>query len=71
MKFWKRLAELRQINHAATENNQQVLEQAEKDHVVALAMHDKASEQAGKLSATDRRNHYSESLTQSFRGKPA
>lgn len=71
MKFLKRLAELRAINTAATETNQAVLQQADKDHEVALAMREKATKQAGQLTATDRRNHYSESLTQSFQGRIA
>lgn len=71
MKFWKRLAELREANAAAARENTKVLKQAETDHETALVMRDLADEQAGKLKSADRRNHYSESLTQSFRGRTA
>lgn len=71
MKFLKRLAQLREANTAAQKNNEQLLKQAGKDHEAALAMHDQVVEQAARLSASDRRNHYSESLTHSFRGRTA
>jgi hypothetical protein len=71
MNFLKKLAELRAANTAATESSRQAIEQADADHEVALRMRERASEQAGRLSAADQRNHYSESLTHSMRGKPA
>jgi hypothetical protein len=71
MKFWRRLAELREANARAARENNEVLQKAETDHETALAMRDVADEQAGKLKSADRRNHYSESLTQSFRGRTA
>ena len=71
MNFWKRLAELRASNTAATENTEKMLEQAEQDHEVALVMRERVTEQAGRLTGADHRNHYSESLTHAFRGKPA
>lgn len=71
MKFLKKLAELRAANEKATETNKVILQAADKDHEAALAMREASAVQASKLRAADRRNHYSESLTQSFQGKPA
>ena len=78
MKLFKRLRELRDINTAATEASKIVLEQAnahgaeaEEKQGIALERLEQATRQAARLSAADQRNHYSESLTQSFRGSPA
>ena len=69
MKFLKRLAELHENNTAATEATEKVLQQADRDHEVALHMRDVVTEQAGRLSGANHRNHYSESLTHAFRGR--
>jgi hypothetical protein len=71
MKFWKRLAELRDINTNATQNTNALLEQADKDHEAALDLRERVVRQAGTLARGDRRNHYSESLTKAFRGRTA
>jgi len=71
VKFLKRLAELREANRNAAATNHQILEQADRDHEAALEQRDVVTAQAGQLKKADRRNHYSESLTQSFRGMPA
>lgn len=42
---------------------------ARADHERALACKRVAEKQAEKLGGMDRRNHYSESLTQAFQGK--
>jgi hypothetical protein len=78
MKFFNRLRELRDINAAHAEASKAVLEQAnahgadaESKQGIALERLEQATRQAARLSAADQRNHYSESLTQSFRGSPA
>jgi hypothetical protein len=71
MNFLRRLADLRAANTTATKATEALIEQADKDHQVALQMRDRVGKQAGKLQAADRANHYSESLTQSFRGRTA
>jgi hypothetical protein len=78
MKFFTRLRELRDINNAAAQKSKVVLEQAnrhaddaEQKQGIALERLEQATRQAARLSAADQRNHYSESLTQSFRGSPA
>ena len=71
MNFLRRLAEMRATNTAATKATEKVLQQADKDHEVALEMRDRVTTQAGRLKDHDRRNHYSEGLTYSMRGKPA
>lgn len=71
MNFLRRLKELRAVNTSATKANEALLEQAETDHAVALRMRERVGLQAGRLIAADERNHYSESLTKSFRGRPA
>lgn len=71
MKFWKKLAELREANTSATEANSALLEKADKDHEAALDLRERSVQQAITLATGDRRNHYSESLTKAFRGRPA
>jgi hypothetical protein len=78
MKLFSRIRELRDVNAAAAEVSQQVIAQAsahgaeaEQKQGIALERLAQATAQAKRLSAADQRNHYSESLTQSFRGKPA
>lgn len=78
MKFLSRFRELRDINAAAAEASKAVLEQAnlhgaeaDQKQSIALERLEQATAQAARLSAADQRNHYSESLTQSFRGSPA
>lgn len=71
MRFLTRLAELRAINTRATKKNEEILEQATEAHEAAVAMDRRVTEQTRTLTGTDRRNHYSESLTHAFRGKTA
>lgn len=71
MSFFKRLSELRKVNEDAAVVNESAKLDADRDHEIALARLQQATEQANKLSGMDRRNHYSESLTHAFRGRTA
>jgi hypothetical protein len=78
MKLFSKLRELRDINAAHAAQSQKVIEQAsahgaeaEQKQSLALERLEQATAQAKRLNAADQRNHYSESLTQSFRGSPA
>lgn len=78
MKLFRRLRELRDINAAAAEASKKVLAQAnrhgadaEQKRGIALERLEQATAQAHRLAERDGLNHYSESLTQSFRGSPA
>lgn len=78
MKLFGKLSELRDINAAAARASRVVLAQANRHGAEAaragsLAQErlEQATAQAKRLHAADDRNHYSESLTQSFRGSPA
>jgi hypothetical protein len=78
MKWFSRIRELRDINAAAAAQSHKVIEEAnahgaeaEQKQGIALERLEAATAQAKRLSAADQRNHYSESLTQSFRGSPA
>ena len=78
MKIFKKLRDLREADRAAIKNSEALLQETirtepevEKGHEVALVRHREATEQARLLKDADRRNHYSESLTKSFRGRTA
>lgn len=78
MKLFRRFKELLDNNTEAAQRSRQVLDQAnrhgaeaEQSHEVALQRLEVATAQAARLSAADQRNHYSESLTHSFRGRTA
>lgn len=71
MKFWRKLTELRAVNAEAAKVNEEILQQAGRDHETALRMRDHVSRQAERLVTGDSRNHYSESLTKAFRGRTA
>jgi phosphate uptake regulator len=79
MKFlFKKLAGLREADRAAIENSKALLEEThrtdpdvDREHELALKRLKEASEQARRLKAMDAKNHYSESLTKSFRGRTA
>lgn len=78
MKLFKKLRELRAADHAAIENSRALLDEVTRTdpevdemHATALQRLRESTEQARKLKDADRRNHYSEGLTKSFRGRPA
>lgn len=78
MKFFKKLRALSESHRVAAENSQETLAETirtdpevDREHAVALAQLCQATEQAKQLRSTDRQNHYSESLTQAFRGRTA
>jgi hypothetical protein len=78
VKFLTRLRALREVNAEATRTSEKVLEQADrsvpeidKSYKQALSRLAEATAQANTLSGMDRRNHYSESLTESFQGRTA
>lgn len=72
MKFlMKKLRAMHEENRAALETNKVILEAAEQQGVTAEALRDHAERQADLLRRADARNHYSESLTHAFRGRPA
>ena len=78
MKIFKRLRALREADHAAIENSNAITAEVERTdpeidrrHQTALARLGESTEQARKLKDADRRNHYSEGLTKSFRGRTA
>lgn len=78
MSWFRKVRERRDADREATENSKALLEAmitsehlVEKRHTAAVQELHKATEQAKKLRATDTQNHYSESLTHAFRGKPA
>jgi hypothetical protein len=78
MKFFKRLRDLREADHAAIRNSRAVLAEIERtepevdeQHETALARLNESAEQARRLKDADRRNHYSQGLTESFRGRTA
>jgi hypothetical protein len=68
--IFKRIKDLLRENRAAAEANQASLEAADREHEIALQRDRTAEIQAVTLSGMDRRNHYSESLTYAFRGRP-
>lgn len=78
MSWFRKIRERREADRQATENSRALLEdmitsepELEQRHNHAVLQLVKAEEQARKLKATDKSNHYSESLTHAFRGKPA
>jgi hypothetical protein len=78
MKFFKKLRALREADHAAIQNSEALLQEIERTesevdahHEIALQRLTESTEQARRLKDADRRNHYSEGLTKSFRGRTA
>ena len=78
MKWLKRVRERREADRRATANSRALLhemvsseDELAQRHVDAVQELHRATEQEKKLRATDIQNHYSESLTHAFRGKPA
>lgn len=78
MKWLRKIRERREADRRATENSRALLEdilstepELAKRHSAAVTQLLQATEQAKQLRATDTQNHYSESLTHAFRGKPA
>lgn len=78
MNWFKKIRERREADKKATENSRALLEdmittepELAQRHSQAILQLEKATEQARRLKATDKSNHYSESLTHAFRGKPA
>lgn len=67
----KKLRAMHEENRAALETNKVILEAAERQGESAEAIRSQAAAQAAKLRRADGRNHYSESLTHAFRGRPA
>lgn len=78
MNLFKKLRHLKDVNTNAAQASREVLEQANRHgedadvkQEQALVKLEQATAQAKRLSAADQRNHYSESLTYSMRGKHA
>lgn len=78
MKIFKKFRDLRAADHAAIENSKALLEEVERTdpevdemHQTALQRLHESTQQALRLKDADRRNHYSEGLTKSFRGRTA
>lgn len=78
MNWLKRVRERREADRRATAKSRALLEEMlatepedQRRHDTALRRLRQAEDQAKELQATDSRNHYSESLTHAFRGKPA
>jgi hypothetical protein len=78
MNLFKRWREQIEINHVAAKNSEKLLEELdrtepdiEEQHREALHFLSTTETQARRLRAANHRNHYSEGLTESFRGRPA
>lgn len=78
MRLFDKIRKLGEADRAATENSRALLEDLERteshvqaQHEVALNQKKRAEKQAIQLKAADRRNHYSESLTYAYRGRPS
>lgn len=78
MKLFSKLRALREADHAAIENSKAILEEVARTdpevdemHETALQRFHESTQQALRLKDADRRNHYSEGLTKSFRGRTA
>lgn len=78
MKWLDKIRERREEHQAATENSRALLQEALRTDPEVDALHRQALERLGEattqartLQATDRQNHYSESLTHAFRGRTA
>jgi hypothetical protein len=69
--LWKKLAAMHHENKQALETNKTVLENAEQEAEIIAAIRARSEEQATNLREANHRNHYSEGLTQSFRGRTA
>ncbi|QWY81333.1 hypothetical protein SEA_RIZWANA_36 [Arthrobacter phage Rizwana] len=71
MRLFKKLRELAEDHRRATQENQRIQAEAEKEGQVADALLEIAEAQAVSLKGHNHRNHYSEKLTESFRGRLA
>lgn len=78
MSWFRKIRERRDADREAMAHSQALLEEmvvSEQEmadrHACAVMELARATEQAKKLKAMDTQNHYSESLTHAFRGKPA
>lgn len=78
MKWLTKIRQLREANTQAAEASKVILAQAKRHGndadqklMVALDKLEHATAQARRLNEADQRNHYSESLTHSFRERPA
>lgn len=69
MKLFKRLREIGAGHKEALEGTQELQRKAEQQGEVADALLAKAEEQAKSLTDHNIRNHYSQGLQRSFRGK--
>lgn len=76
MKLFKQLKLMREENLAATRNSQALVEEldrtaqnVEEQHKEAVDQLKESKKRALILKDADRRNHYSEGLTKSFRGE--
>lgn len=71
MILFKKLRALLHENRQAVLHAEATKENADRNLKHAQNRLAQAEDQAQRLSEMDRRNHYSESLTKSFRGRPA
>lgn len=78
MSWLRGVRERREADRKATQKSRELLANmvktepaATEQHFEALQELRRAEEQAKRLKAMDTQNHYSESLTHAFRGKPA
>lgn len=71
MRLFKKLRSLVEEHKEATRQNERVIEEAEREGEVADALLQIAEVQAESLKGHNHRNHYSEKLTESFRGRLA
>lgn len=78
MNWLRKVRERREADRRATAKSRALLQdmivsepELAQRHSQAVQELLRATEQARKLRATDAQNHYSESLTHAFRGKPA
>lgn len=69
--MFKRIRELLRESREATVQNEALLADAERQHMLALEQDAHAEAQALTLVGMDQRNHYSESLTHAFRRRTA
>lgn len=78
MSWFRKIRERREADRKAMKESQALLHEmvstepeAAQSHKDALKQLNRATEQAQKLRDMNTQNHYSESLTHAFRGKPA
>lgn len=67
--LWKKLSAMHAENKEALETNKTVLQAAEAEADTIAQLRARTEEQAAKLREANHRNHYSEGLTKSFRGR--